>query len=47
MNLHYTKANVGGSVGTAVVCVSHKVAECFLMYRNYDYWSAVCGLWQF
>jgi hypothetical protein len=29
MNIHYAKANVGGSVGTAVVCVSLKVAGCF------------------
>jgi hypothetical protein len=29
MNLRYAKANVGGSVGTAVVCVSRKAAGYF------------------
>jgi len=29
MNIRYAKANVVGSVGTAVVCISRKVAGCF------------------
>ena len=29
INLHYAKANVGGSAVTVMVCVSRKVAGCF------------------
>jgi hypothetical protein len=37
MNLNCAEANVRGCVGTAVVCVSHKVAGCSYMCRNYGY----------